>query len=162
MDATSAHVALASYDWQQAYELASVEEASATVDEEAERFKALADAAWWLGRFEACTAARERAYALFEQCGRTRDAGDCALWLFEHHSHRVRPAIAGAWLRRAHHALDDDRDCVEHAHLILREAEGSHSGGDLVEAMTLAADARDIARRVGSRDFEALTLQAMV
>ena len=35
-------------------------------------------------------------------------AGQCAVWLYEHHMIKARPAIAGAWLRRARRALEDN------------------------------------------------------
>ncbi len=98
---------------------------------EAERLDLLADAAWWLGRLDDCVDRRERAYALYVETGDLRRAGQCAVWLFEHHCFRASPSIAGAWLRRARRALDGDEDCIEFGALLLREGEVAHGGGDL-------------------------------
>ena len=58
--------------------------------------------------------ARERAYRAYDELGDHRRAGQCAVWLCEHHAFRARPAIAGGWLRRARRALEDDPECVEY------------------------------------------------
>ena len=116
---------LAGHDWQAAFDAAGAVTFDAPADE-AERADMLAEAAWWLGRLDDCIAARELAYRTYEELGDQRRAGQCAVWLYEHHCFVARPAIAGGWLRRARRALDDDRDCVEHGALLLREAETAH------------------------------------
>ena len=67
--------------------------------------------------------------------------------------------IAGAWLRRARRALEDDAECVEHGALLLREAEAGHGRGDLDQAFTLATRAIALSRRLRSPDLEAEALQ---
>ena len=44
--------------------------------------------------------------ALYDELGDQRRAGQCAVWLWEHHAIYARPAIASGWLRRARRALD--------------------------------------------------------
>lgn len=154
-DAREAH---ARQDWQAAFDTAS--RASVDVPElDAERADLLADAAWWLGRLDDCIAAREEAYRTYERLGDDRRAGMCAVWSWEHHAIAARPAIAGAWLRRARRALDEHPDCVEHGALLTREAEVAHSRGDLDVALDLAGRAIALGRTLDSTDLEAEALQ---
>ncbi|MDQ1372988.1 MAG: hypothetical protein QOJ09_326, partial [Actinomycetota bacterium] len=129
--------------------------------EEADRLDLLADAAWWLGRLDDCIDARERAYAIYAELGLRRRAGQCAVWLYEHQSFKARPAIAGAWLRRAQQALAGDRECAEHGAVLLREAEAAHGGGDLEGAAALSSEVIDLGRRLRSPDVEAEALQTL-
>src|SRR5712692_1938844 len=132
-------------DWLAALEAAT----AASIDSpelEAERSDLMADAAWWLGRLQDCIDARERAYRLFDELGDRRRAGQCAVWLWEHHAIGARPAIAGGWLRRARRALQSEPDCVELGALLLREAEVAHGSGNLDHARDLAARVVDLAR----------------
>src|SRR4051794_41309802 len=92
-------------DWSGAPELA---DAATPTDpgEAAELADLRAEALWWLGRVDECIDARERAYRGYLELGRTREAGRCAVWLWEHHAISARRAIAGAWLRRGRHPPD--------------------------------------------------------
>jgi ATP/maltotriose-dependent transcriptional regulator MalT len=148
------------HNWLAALEAAT----AATVDSprvEAERCELVADASWWLGHLQDCIDARERAYRLFDEQGDRRRAGQCAVWLWEHHAIAAHPAIAGAWLRRARRALEGEPDCVELGALLLREAETAHGSGDLDLARDLAARAVDLARSLRSANLEAEALQTM-
>src|SRR2546421_13056164 len=88
-----ARAAWARHDWPQCYEAAR----DAVSDEppaEAERLDLMADAAWWLGRLDECIDARERAFRVYDELGDERRAGQCAVWLYEHHCFRASPSIA--------------------------------------------------------------------
>lgn len=152
--------ALAAHRWQQLFDDTG---ALVTEDraEDAQRLDLHADAAWWLGQLDDCIEAREAAYRLFEDLGDYRRAGQSAVWLYEHHAFRVRPAMAGAWLRRARRSLADDPECVEHGALVLREAESAHGGGDLGSAAAQASSVLELARRLRSADLEAEALQTL-
>jgi ATP/maltotriose-dependent transcriptional regulator MalT len=153
--------AIAAHDWAAALDAAQAA-ASATADDpraDADRADLEAEAAWWLGRLDTCIAARERAYQGYDELGARREAGQCAVWLWEHHMISARPAIAGAWLRRARNALDGDTECVAYGSLLLREAEVAHGQGDLAGAAARAAEVIDLARRLRSADLEAEALQ---
>ena len=104
--------ALERHDWQAAFDeaTASLVESRAA---EAQRADLLAEAAWWLGRLEACIEVREQAYLIFDELGDKRAAGRCAVGLWEHHGMRGHPAMAGAWLRRARRSLEGEPPCVE-------------------------------------------------
>lgn len=128
---------------------------------EADRLDLEAEAAWWLGRLDDCIAAREAAYRIYDELDDHRRAGQCAVWLWEHHAICARPSVAGGWLRRARRALDGDTGCVEYGNLLLREAETAHGRGDLSQAVELAAQALALGRRLRSTDLEAEALQTM-
>jgi ATP/maltotriose-dependent transcriptional regulator MalT len=154
----SVHDALRRSDWQAALDAARV----ARVDApglEADRLDLEAEAAWWLGRLDECIAAREAAYRIYDEQDDRRRAGQCAVWLWEHHSICARRATASGWLRRARRALDADTESVAYGNLLLREAEMAHGAGDLDQAGRLATTALDLARRLRSTDLEAEALQ---
>jgi ATP/maltotriose-dependent transcriptional regulator MalT len=156
----AARSSLLRHDWQAAFEGADAASVD-TPELEADRADMLADAAWWLGRLDDCIEARERAYRIFDDLGEYRRAGRCAVWLYEHHAFRARPAMAGAWLRRARRALAGDPHCVEHGALLLREAEAAHGGGDLDGALALGTGVVALGRTLRSLDLEAEALQTV-
>ncbi len=150
--------ALLRQDWPTAFDAAQ----ASTFDEpavEADRLDRLADAAWWLGRLDACIEARHAAYRLYDELGDDRRAGQSAVWLWEHHAICARPSVASAWLRRARRALDADRECIEYGNLVLREAETAHGANELARAYELASAALELGRRLRSADLEAEALQ---
>jgi ATP/maltotriose-dependent transcriptional regulator MalT len=157
----SARVALDRHDWQEAYDAATASGEGLERGQEAARLALLADASWWLGHLDDCIDARERAYTIYDELDDRRRAGQCAVWLYEHHCFKARPAIAGAWLRRAQQALADDPDCAEHGAVLLREAETAHGGGDLERAAALARAVVELGRRLRSPDVEAEALQTL-
>jgi DNA-binding CsgD family transcriptional regulator len=161
IDALSrARDALARHDWQACYDVVgglSVEEPAA----EAERLDLLAGAAWWLGQVEASIRARQEAHRVFESLGDNRRAGMCAVWLYQDHCLRARPAAASGWLQRARRALDGDPNCAEYAALLLREAEAVDGEGRFDQAAELAERARTLGRALGSADLEAEALQTL-
>jgi DNA-binding NarL/FixJ family response regulator len=148
--------ALARHDWAAAYEELG---AGDPADLDADGLERLAEATWWLSRIDECIAARDAAFHAFMDRDDGRRAAQCAVWLFEHHCFKAQPSIAGAWLRRARLVIGDERECVEYGDLLLREAELLHSTGALDEAMELATQALELARRLRSHELEALALQ---
>jgi ATP/maltotriose-dependent transcriptional regulator MalT len=155
-----ARSALARHDWPAAH--AAVP--AGTFDDvalEADRLDLLAEALWWLGRLDECIVAREAAYRAYESSVDAPRAAQCAVWLYEHHAMRGRPAVATAWLRRARRVLEGQPPCPARGALLLREAEVAHGGDRLDEAKALAEEARRLARTLGSADLEAEALQAV-
>jgi ATP/maltotriose-dependent transcriptional regulator MalT len=153
-----AREALAHHDWRACYDAVdgvSVEQPLG----EAERLDLLADAAWWLGRIEQSIQARQSAHRLYESLGESRRAAMCAVWLYQDHCLRGRPAAAAGWLQRARRALDGDTGCAEYGALVLREAELAHGAGRLDDAAEMAEQARKLGRALGSADLEAEALQ---
>ena len=155
-----ARSALARAAWAEALDAArAAGPAEGLVD--ADRLDVVAECSWWLGRMDDCIEAREQAWAAYEALGLRRRAGQCAVWLWEHHQIKARPAIAGGWLRRARRALADDTETVEYGNLLLREAEVTHGSGDLSAAEALARDALALAQRIPSASLEAESLQTI-
>src|SRR5262249_53568758 len=137
---TPARDALARHDWQ----VAQAAAANAVVDTrllEAVRLDLLAEAEWWLGRLAQCIEAPERAARVYAELGEHRQAGQCAVWLWEHYAITARPANASAWLRRARRSLEGDTECAAYGALLLREAEVAHGAGELDRAAALASEA---------------------
>jgi ATP/maltotriose-dependent transcriptional regulator MalT len=151
---------LARHDWQACYDVVT-ELSIAEPAAEAERLDLLADATWWLGQVEASIRARQGAHQVFESLGDNRRAGMCAVWLYQDHCLRARPAAASGWLQRARRALDGDTNCVEYGALLLREAEVVHGEGRLDHAAELADQARKLGRALASADLEAEALQTL-
>lgn len=158
-DLADARDALIRHDWPTAFDLASAQSFVNHPKLEAARADLLADAAWWLGRIEICIEARESAYRQFDTLADQRRAGQCAVWLWEHHLFRNRPAIASGWLRRARRALEHEPACAERAAWLLREAEAAHGAGELERALQLATDVVELGRRLRLPDVEAEALQ---
>ena len=154
----AARQALGRHDWQAALDAARAARAE-DARGEADRLDIEANAAWWLGRMDECIEARQAAYRIYDECDDHRRAGQCAVWLWEHHAICARPAIAGGWLRRARRALDGHKDCVEYGNLLLREAEVAHGLGELDRACQLASTALALGRLLRSSDLEAEALQ---
>jgi ATP/maltotriose-dependent transcriptional regulator MalT len=155
-----AREAIARHAWQDAID----EARSLAVDDrltEADRLDLIAEASWWLGQLDSCIEAREAAYRIYDELGLARRAGQCAVWLWEHHAIVIRPAIAGAWLRRADRALDGVDECIERGNLTLRQAETAHGAGDLDRALELATAALEMGRRLRSANLEAEALQTV-
>ena len=154
--------AWAMHDWQACFDAASaVAPLGGAAELEAERLDLIADAAWWLGRLDACIAARERAYHVYDELGDARRAGQCAVWLYEHHCFRASPAVASGWLGRARRALDCGADCEELGALLLREAESAHGAGALEVAEGLAERSIELGRQLRCADLEAQALQTL-
>jgi DNA-binding CsgD family transcriptional regulator len=154
-DLMAAREAWASHEWQACFDAASA------CGDDPEALDLLADAAWWLGQLDTCITARERAYRLFDDAGDDRRAGQCAVWLYEHHCFRARPAIASGWLGRARRALEQGADCVELGALLLREAEVAHGSGALSMAADLCRRGVELGRALRCADLEAEALQAL-
>lgn len=155
-DVTAARDAWERHDWERCFATAS-----AIDDDDPERLDLLAEAAWWLGRLDECITSRERAYRLFDEAGEDRRAGQCAVWLYEHHCFRANPSIASGWLGRARRALERGADCVELGALVLREAEVAHGSGALERAADLCRRGIDLGRALRCTDLEAEALQAL-
>jgi DNA-binding NarL/FixJ family response regulator len=143
--------------WADAYRLLrSLDPAQLAPDD----FAALADAAWWTSRVEESIAARMRAYSGYAAAGAARHAGYSAWMLFYEHQLAGRTAVAAGWLRRARQQLHVEPECVEQCYLVWVEAEEAAERGAFSEAMASARCMAGIARRCGSSDLHAMSIQA--
>ena len=135
--------ALARGDWVRAKEMFSAAVATA---ERAEALEGLGMAAWWLDDADSTFAARERAYQLFCEQHRRRDAARVATWLaWDYGAFRGERAVASGWLARAHRLLEGLEPAPEHGWLALREASMVLSS-DAARARALSAQAAAIGR----------------
>ncbi len=140
--------------WTEAYELLSELDRSEGLS--AADLADLARTCHWTGRMNECLGAWERAYGMYVEAGETRKAGAAAIELVRWHRHKLAPAVATGWLRRAERLLADDPDCVEYGFLQLRRAADAFAAGDLERVVQLADEAEELGRRFGDRDLELL------
>jgi DNA-binding winged helix-turn-helix (wHTH) protein/class 3 adenylate cyclase len=112
----------------------------------------------WAAQFAEATHAFESAHAAYEDAGEARAAARVALQLTRDFSQRQQNALAAGWLQRATALLDSLPECEEHAMLEWIRGRAQSGAGRLDHALEHADRAIEIARRVGSRDVEALGL----
>ncbi|QOV40376.1 LuxR family transcriptional regulator [Streptomyces ferrugineus] len=149
--------AVAREAWAAAYRLlGGLDPACLTPDDCA----AFADAAWWTSHVEESIAHRTRAYSGYVEAGAARRAGHMAWLLFYEHQLAGRGAVAAGWLRRARRQLRGEPECVEQCYLAWVDTEDAQRRGAFDEAMATARRMAGIARRRGSPDLLAMSVQA--
>ncbi|WP_128434852.1 LuxR family transcriptional regulator [Streptomyces cyaneus] len=152
-----AREAAAREGWGEAYRLLGCLDATRLSPDDCAAF---ADAAWWTSRIEESIAQRMRAYAGYVAAGAARQAGLMAWLLFYEHQLAGRTAVAAGWLRRARRHLRGEPECVEQCYLAWIDAEHAQERGAFDEAMAAARRMAGIARRCGSPDLLAMSVQA--
>jgi DNA-binding NarL/FixJ family response regulator len=152
-DVDRARAALDRGSWVEAYErLRNVDPTELT----ARDLEGLADAAWWVSRWEESIAARQKAYAAYAAASEDRSAARMAGRLCVEHFTRREPAVGGGWFMRAQRHLREQPECVEHGYLATIEANMARFTGDPERAFGLARKATEIGQRFGDRDLIAL------
>jgi hypothetical protein len=97
-DVDRARAALDRGSWAEAYErLRHIDPTELT----ARDLEGLADAAWWVSRWEESIAARQKAYAAYAAASEDRSAARMAGRLCVEHFTRREPAVGGGWFMRA-------------------------------------------------------------
>ncbi|HEU6452495.1 MAG TPA: protein kinase [Gemmatimonadaceae bacterium] len=120
----------------------------------------LADAAWWIGKSDDCIRTRERAYARYMESDDHIGAARVALALAEDYHHKLARAVAHGWLQAAESHLALAPESIVHGWLArLKALMALEQGRDPREALALAEEASQIARRMGDHALQALTLQ---
>ncbi|MFF5475996.1 LuxR C-terminal-related transcriptional regulator [Streptomyces sp. NPDC012935] len=143
--------------WAEAYRLLGGLDATClTPDDHA----AFADAAWWTSRVEESIGRRMRAYSGYVAAGALRQAGLMSWLLFYEHQLAGRTALAAGWLRRARRHLGSEPECVEQCYLAWVDARDAQERGAFDDAMAAARGMAGIARRCGSPDLLAMSVQA--
>jgi ATP/maltotriose-dependent transcriptional regulator MalT len=138
-------------------------ERALAIEESADGLEGLAVAAWWLDDVDAAIAARERAYVLRREQGRTVEAARVASFLaWDYGAMRGVNAVANGWLQRARRLVGEVEPSAEHAWLPLIEA-SFHIDTDAATVLRLSSEAAELARAHGGLDIEmtALTLQGL-
>jgi hypothetical protein len=118
----------------------------------------LGEALLWSNRHEESFTAKERAYQTYLRAGDELRAGYVAVLLTVHNAVRLDMAVAGGWLAKAEKLLEPHPDSREHGYLsfvltLLKEAAGEWDG-----VLELAGRMRELGRRHGDADLEALGL----
>ncbi|MBD0348752.1 MAG: hypothetical protein ICV59_06335 [Thermoleophilia bacterium] len=146
--------AVARCAWSEAYELLAAldRETALSPDDLAD----LARASHWTGRMNECLATWERAYLLYLDGGDRRGAGIAALDLVRWYRHKLQPAVAAGWLRRAERLLGNDHDSAEYGYLLYRRAADALGAGDVDAATALTAEAQELGERFGDPDLQML------
>ncbi|MDO0909901.1 LuxR C-terminal-related transcriptional regulator [Streptomyces sp. DT2A-34] len=152
-----ARYAAAREAWAEAYRLLGRLDATCLTPDDCAAF---ADAAWWTSRIDESIVQRMRAYSGYVAAGAARQAGLMAWLLFYEHQLAVRTAVAAGWLRRARRHLRGEPECAEQCYLAWVDAEDAQAGGAFDEAMAAARRMAGIARRCGSPDLLAMSVQA--
>ena len=142
--------------WQQAFDLLS--QADARDPLPADDLATLGEAAWWIGRNEACIGARERAFAAYLEGGDPIGAARMAISLARDHKVRLESGIFRGWLLRAERLLADQPESAEHGWVLRIHANQAAAEGDLERALELVGQALEIGMRVGNRDLQAVAL----
>ncbi|GAB7106164.1 hypothetical protein JCM4814A_44780 [Streptomyces phaeofaciens JCM 4814] len=152
-----ARAAVARETWADAYRLLSaLDPARLTPDDHA----GFADAAWWTSRIEESIVHRTHAYSGYAAQGAARRAGLMAWLLFYEHQLAGRSAVAAGWLRRARRHLGGEPECAEQCYLAWMDTEAAQRRGAFDEAMGCARRMAAVARRCGSPDLSAMSVQA--
>jgi DNA-binding NarL/FixJ family response regulator len=145
--------ALAAGDWEAARRRFEAALGSAPPGEAEE---GLGRALWWLHDLDGALTHVEGAYAAFRAAGERGRAARAALWLAREHAagHGNRAASSG-WHARAEGLIDGAADVPERGWLAIARAERA---GAPEEIRRHAADALELARRLGDGDLEAAAL----
>jgi hypothetical protein len=154
-DIDRAREALARGSWVEAYErLGSIDPTELSGRD----LEGLADAGWWVSRWEESVAVRQKAYAAFAAASEDRSAARLAARLCVEHFNRGEPAVAGGWLMRAQRHLREQPECVEHGFLATIEANVARFTGDPERSVALAKKAIQLGQRFGDRDVVAVAI----
>jgi len=101
--------------------------AALQVRETGDALEGLGLAAWWLDLADVVFDSRERAYRLYLDADRRRDAARIAVWLaWDYRAFHGEGAIANGWLQRARRLLEQEGECPERASLESRAARTRH------------------------------------
>jgi ATP/maltotriose-dependent transcriptional regulator MalT len=134
-------------------------EAALSTEESADAHDGLGLALWWLGRTKEGIEHRERAYVLFFDAGRTREAAATALWISQEQAAVYgNHAVANGWFARAERLLADAEPCPERVSLLVRRAQRSD---DFAAARAAYEAALALALECGARDLEVFTRSAL-
>jgi DNA-binding CsgD family transcriptional regulator len=148
-----AHEAAGRGAWSEAYE-----QLVAADHLDARDLEVLADAAWWLSRWDEAIAVRQRAYTGYAAQGDQANAAGTATRLSIEHFSRGDPSVGGGWLMKARRHAADVPEQSGHGLLLIVEATIARYQGDLERATELADRALELGRRFGDPNLLAMTI----
>jgi class 3 adenylate cyclase len=128
-----------------------------------EDLERLGAAAWWAGELDRSSEALERAFAVYTDTGRSKEAAWAAMQLAYQAYRRQTPSIGAGWQARAEHLLEAEPESAVHARLSVFRAIGALMTGRLNEGIELTAQAMDLARKYDdpSTLFMAMSFKGM-
>ncbi len=132
--------------------------------ESPEALEGVVRACWWLDEVEESAEFRERAYRLYREAGRDRDAARLAVQLARLAAIRGEHAVFNGWTGRARRLLAGGEDCPEQAILAVHEAFFAFLlASDPTTARARAVAGGELARKFGLADleFQALALEGV-
>lgn len=141
--------------WRAAYAAYGDADAGALTASDLESF---GEAAWWSGKIDEAIRHREKSFAAYSSDGDARSAARLALTLAWDYEGKGSFAVSNGWFANAERLLDDVDEAPEHAHLLLTKALGAMMQGELDAAVAMFDEAYELAKRVGSRDGQMLSL----
>lgn len=119
----------------------------------------MAEAAWWNARLDDCLAARERAFALYQEAGNTCRAAYVAILLAKDNFATGRGSVGMAWIGRAERLLEGVPECIETGHLERTRSVMAYEGrGDYEAALAHAERAIEIGTKLKDKDLIALAV----
>src|SRR5215204_4875409 len=118
----------------------------------------LAEALMWANRHAESFTAKERAYRAYLRAGDERRAGYVAVLLTIHHVNRLEMAVASGWLAKAQKLLERAPDSREYGYLAFVLTLLNEAAGEWDAVLELAEQMRELGRRHGDADLEALGL----
>jgi class 3 adenylate cyclase len=153
--------ALERHAWAEAMDVFAA--ADREVELDPDDLERLATAAWWAGQPEAATEALERAFAGYEDAGRSTEAARVAMALAYQAFRREAPSIGAGWQARAERLLEAEPDSPAHARLVVFHTIGALLGNQLTAAIELADRAMELAQRHHDADtrFAAMSFKGI-
>ena len=151
----AAREAAARQAWRAAYSAYLEADHTALTASDLESF---GEAAWWSGKIDEAIRHREKSFAAYSSHGDARSAARLALTLAWDYEGKGSFAVSNGWFANAERLLDGVDEAPEHAHLLLTKALGAMMQGELDTAVAMFDEAYDLAKRVGSRDGQMLSL----
>jgi tetratricopeptide (TPR) repeat protein len=143
-------------EWETAYQLLSSCDGRQMLA--AEDIERLSWAAYWTARYDDTLAHLERAEAAYRRIGDVRGVARTGLHQARLHSERRNFAVSAGIFNRVVELLSKMPECAEHGLMACNLAQHQMGEGNLTEARASAERARDIGRRVGDRNSEAMGL----
>jgi class 3 adenylate cyclase len=143
--------ALRRHAWAEAMDVFTAADRDSGLD--AEDLERLGTAAWWAGQPDEATEAQERAFAGYEEAGRSNDAARVAMALAYQAFRREAVSIGAGWQARAGRLLEAEPESPAHARLVVYHAVGALFANRITEAIDLADRAMELAQR--HRDADA-------
>jgi len=144
------------HDWEAAYNLLARCDGRHTL--KPDDLEKLSWAAYWTARYDDTLTMLERAEAGYRSLGDARGIARTGLHQARLHSERRNFAVAAGIFGRVVELLATTPECAEHGLMACNLAQSQMGGGDLTAAKESAERARDIGRRVGDHNAEAMGL----